>query len=64
MEYKEVTSKVTEALAALTTALKIHEAFLQAHAMAGTLSKEDAKQDHDHMVVKIIEYIKKEHDTK
>ena len=64
MEYKEVTNKITESLAALTTALKIHEAYLQAHAMAGVLSKEDAKQDHSHMVVKIITYLKKEHDTK
>ena len=64
MEYKDITEKITKSLAGLNTALKIHEAFLQAHAEAGVLSKEDAKQDHKKMVEGIIEYIKKEHESK
>ena len=64
MTYKEVQKMQTDALAKLSTSLVIHKAFLDAHAEAGVITKEEAAEDHKKVVEGIIDYLKKEHDSK
>ena len=64
MTYKEVQKMQTDALAKLSSALVIHKAFLDAHAEAGVITKEEATEDHKKVVEGVIDYLKKEHDSK
>ena len=64
MTYKEVQKMQVDALAKLSSTLVIHKAFLDAHAEAGVITKEEAAEDHKKVVDGIIDYLKKEHDSK
>lgn len=61
MTYKEVEKMQVDALAKLSSALVIHKAFLDAHAEAGVITKEEAAEDHQKVVKGIIDFLKKEH---
>ena len=50
-----------DALAKLSSALVIHKAFLDAHAEAGVITKEEAAEDHKKVVDGVIGYLKKKH---
>jgi len=64
MTYKEVQKMQVDALAKLSSTLVIHKAFLDAHAEAGVITKEEAAEDHKKVVKGIIDYLKKEHESK
>ena len=64
MTYKEVQKMQVNALAKLSSTLVIHKAFLDAHAEAGVITKEEAAEDHKKVVKGIIDYLKKEHESK
>ena len=64
MTYKEVRKMQVDALAKLSSTLVIHKAFLDAHAEAGVITKEEAAEDHKKVVKGIIDYLKKEHESK
>ena len=64
MTYKEVQKMQVDALAKLSSALVIHKAFLDAHAEAGVITKEESAEDHKKVVEGIIDYLKKEHESK
>jgi len=64
MTYKEVQKMQVDALAKLSSALVIHNAFLIALAEAGVITKEEAAEDHNKVVKGIIDYLKKEHESK
>ena len=64
MTYKEVQKMQVDALAKLSSTLVIHKAFLDAHAEAGVITKEEAAEDHKKVVNGIIDYLKKEHESK
>ena len=64
MTYKEVQKMQVDALAKLSSSLVIHKAFLDAHVEAGVITKQEASEDHKKVVKGIINYLKKEHDTK
>ena len=61
MTYKEVQKMQVDALAKLSSALLMHKLFLDAHAEAGVITKEEAAEDHKKVVDGVIDYIKKEH---
>ena len=61
MTYKEVQKMQVDALAKLSSALVIHKAFLDAHAEAGVITKEEAAGDHKKVVDGVIDYLKKKH---
>ena len=62
--YQELLIKTHAALTHLLTNIRIHEAYVQAMAQAGVITEEEAKEDHNHMVESIIDFLKKEHESK
>ena len=63
MTYKEVQKMQVDALSKLSASLVIHKAFLEAHAEAGVITKEEAAEDHKKVVEGVINYLKKEHEN-
>ena len=56
--YQELKEKTASSLELLLTNIKIHQAFLQAMQTTGVITEQDAKDDHDELVKRIINLVK------
>ena len=56
--YQELKEKTASSLELLLTNIKIHKAFLEAMQVAGLITEQESKADHDGLVERIIDLVK------
>ncbi len=56
--YQELKEKTASSLELLLTNIKIHQAFLEAMQTTGVITEQEAKEDHNGLVERIINLVK------